>query len=79
MCKNACAEQLLQSPWLVNTKINDQPRYQSSVNCHWWNIFDWLNDWTVASLVWGEKGDDENYDLLEEAQNLFLESMSQQA
>jgi hypothetical protein len=77
MC-HACAEQL-RAPWLVNTKLDDQPRYQSSVNCHWWPIFEGLNDWTVASLVPGKKGEEDQSDDIFEAQNLFLDAMARQA
>jgi hypothetical protein len=77
MC-HACAEQL-RAPWLVNTKLGNQPRYQSSVNCHWWPIFEGLNDWTVASLVPGKKGEDDESDDIFEAQNLFLDAMARQA
>jgi hypothetical protein len=75
---HACAEQI-RAPWLVNTKLRDQPRYQSSVNCHWWPSFDGLNDWTVASLVPGKKGKDNDSDDIFEAQNLFLDAMARQA
>jgi hypothetical protein len=63
----------------VNTKLDDQPRYQSSVNCHWWPIFEGLNDWTVASLFPGKKGENDKSDDIFEAQNLFLDAMAGQA
>jgi hypothetical protein len=78
MCHASCAKQL-RTPWLVNTKLDDQPRYQSSANCHWWwPIFEGLNDWTVALLVPGKKDKDKD-DVIFEAQTLFLDAMAQQA
>jgi hypothetical protein len=59
----------------VNTKLDDQP---CSVNCHRWPTCEGLNDWTVASLVPGKKGEGED-DVIFEAQNLFLDAMAQQA
>lgn len=76
-CCQSCRDQLL-SPWIANTPAEEQPRYKTNQSCHWWPIFEGLNDWHIVTLVVG-KDDDAQADLLEEAQNLFLDSRAEEA
>jgi hypothetical protein len=44
-----CLEQLAKL-WQPGVQANQQPRYASSTTCHFWPIFEGLNDWIIITL-----------------------------
>jgi hypothetical protein len=44
-----CLEQLAK-PWQPGVHANQQSRYASSTTCHFWPIFEGLNDWIIITL-----------------------------
>jgi hypothetical protein len=47
---DGCLEQLAK-PWLPGLDASKQPRFaKGNKNCHWWSMFEGLNDWHIVEL-----------------------------
>ena len=47
---NACLEKL-KLPWDLSKDSYNQPRYSQNKNCHFWDVFQGLNDWKIVLIV----------------------------
>ena len=64
----ACLEQL-DLNWDINVLRHEQPRYARNPNCHYWPLFEGLNDWKILSC----KINDEHY-LLQDMKEEIIQS-----